>query len=488
MGFFQSLKEDLSEAVDGILGDDTDDYEKQDSDMLKTASEAAEGAEDPAGTDILAAMAEEITAEEGIDTLADIDIDSLLGSVQEQNTPEADAGAAETDEADSAEESGVVDHTVLEDVIEKSGAVEAEAETDEKESEAEVTEEAESEEEAFEEAESEAEGIEEEEPEEEDYAEATPEEIAEFEASSDEDIPAEEADAEEADAEETASDSQAGVDKADETAEEESTVIEAAVTDNTEKEAAGEVQMTAGTDGQLTISQIMGIDDSEETALVKKAEAMAEATAKADKKENEVKAAERKKAAGKKAKAGNDTREEKSVKAAPAAKTLSDETAVFAKGTHITGDVESDGSMELYGSIEGDIDIAGKLKVSGVINGNASVGELYADGAEINGDVNCTGSLKVGQSTIIIGNVSATSAVIAGAIKGNIDVQGPVILDSVAIVMGDIRSQSLQISNGAAVEGMCSQVYSPITPSDFFGSFKKESSSGGSKSKKKKEV
>ena len=61
----------------------------------------------------------------------------------------------------------------------------------------------------------------------------------------------------------------------------------------------------------------------------------------------------------------------------------------------------------------------------------------------------------------------------AGAVKGNIDVQGPVILDSVAIVMGDIRSQSLQISNGAAVEGMCSQIYSPITPSDFFGSFDK---------------
>ena len=76
--------------------------------------------------------------------------------------------------------------------------------------------------------------------------------------------------------------------------------------------------------------------------------------------------------------------------------------------------------------------------------------------------------------TIIIGNISGSSAVIAGAVKGDIDVHGPVILDSVAIVMGDIRSQSLQISNGAAVEGMCSQVYSPITPSDFFGGFDKK--------------
>ena len=53
-------------------------------------------------------------------------------------------------------------------------------------------------------------------------------------------------------------------------------------------------------------------------------------------------------------------------------KRVSDETAVFAEGMSIKGDVESDGSLELCGSIEGDIDIAGKLKVSGIIKGNTT--------------------------------------------------------------------------------------------------------------------
>ncbi len=79
----------------------------------------------------------------------------------------------------------------------------------------------------------------------------------------------------------------------------------------------------------------------------------------------------------------------------------------------------------------------------------------------------------MGQSTVIIGNVFATSAVIAGAIKGDIDVRGPVILDASAIVMGNIKSKSVQINNGAVIEGMCSQCYAEVNPTSFFDELKK---------------
>ena len=45
--------------------------------------------------------------------------------------------------------------------------------------------------------------------------------------------------------------------------------------------------------------------------------------------------------------------------------------------------------------------------------------EVYAEGANINGEVNSAGSVKIGRSTVIIGNIFATSAVIAGAVKGD---------------------------------------------------------------------
>ncbi len=74
---------------------------------------------------------------------------------------------------------------------------------------------------------------------------------------------------------------------------------------------------------------------------------------------------------------------------------------------------------------------------------------------------------------MIIGNIFAASAVIAGAIKGDIDVRGPVILDTSAIVMGDIKSKSVQINNGAVIEGMCSQCYAEVNPTSFFEELKK---------------
>ena len=151
-----------------------------------------------------------------------------------------------------------------------------------------------------------------------------------------------------------------------------------------------------------------------------------------------------------------------------------DETAVVTEGMTITGDIISEGSMELIGTVNGNLDILGKLNITGNIQGNSKAAEIYAEGAKITGEVNSLGSVKIGQSSVVIGNITATSAVVAGAVKGDIDVQGPVILDTTAIVMGNIKSKSVQINNGAVIEGLCSQCYADISPSTFFEEFKKQ--------------
>lgn len=151
-----------------------------------------------------------------------------------------------------------------------------------------------------------------------------------------------------------------------------------------------------------------------------------------------------------------------------------DETAVVTEGMTITGDIVSEGSMELIGTVNGNLDILGKLNITGTIQGNSKAAEIFAEGAKITGEVNSLGSVKIGQSSVVIGNITATSAVVAGAVKGDIDVQGPVILDTTAIVMGNIKSKSVQINNGAVIEGMCSQCYADVNPTSFFEEFKKK--------------
>lgn len=152
---------------------------------------------------------------------------------------------------------------------------------------------------------------------------------------------------------------------------------------------------------------------------------------------------------------------------------VSTDTAVITAGMNITGDVTSSGNMDLIGSITGNIEILGKLNVTGSITGNSAAAEVYAESAQINGEINSKGSVKIGQSSVVIGNIFAKSAVIAGAVKGDIDVHGPVILDTSAIVMGNIKSKSVQINNGAVIEGMCSQCYADVSPTSFFNDVKK---------------
>lgn len=147
---------------------------------------------------------------------------------------------------------------------------------------------------------------------------------------------------------------------------------------------------------------------------------------------------------------------------------VSEETTVVTAGTSLKGNLESTGSMDIRGSINGNVTCNGKLVVTGMIKGNSTSSEFFADAAKIEGEVSSTGTVKIGLGSVVIGNISAASAVIAGAIKGDIDVQGPVVVDTSAVIMGNIKSRSVQINNGAVIEGFCSQSYAEIDVASLF--------------------
>lgn len=144
------------------------------------------------------------------------------------------------------------------------------------------------------------------------------------------------------------------------------------------------------------------------------------------------------------------------------------EVGIIPAGMIVAGDISTTGALDLKGNVLGNIEIGGKLNISGSIQGNVKAVEVFAQVAKITGNIECDNSVKVGPNSVVIGNINARCAVIAGAVKGDIDVRGSVILDSSAIIMGNIKSKSVQINNGATIEGMCSQCYADVNPSSFF--------------------
>lgn len=164
-------------------------------------------------------------------------------------------------------------------------------------------------------------------------------------------------------------------------------------------------------------------------------------------------------------------KEEKLVMDMPVRETVEilDETSVITASTVLTGNLASAGSFDIQGTVNGNVTCNGKLVVTGVINGNSSSSEFFADVAKVEGEVVSSGTVKIGAGSVIVGNITASSAVIAGAVKGDIDVQGPVVVDTSAVIMGNIKSRSVQINNGAIIEGFCSQCYADVDVQGLFG-------------------
>lgn len=144
------------------------------------------------------------------------------------------------------------------------------------------------------------------------------------------------------------------------------------------------------------------------------------------------------------------------------------EVTVITKGTIITGGIKSDTSLVVKGTIEGDVECQGKLTITGKVAGNTIASEIYVNTPRLEGDINSKGIVKIDVGTVVIGKISCTSVLVAGAVKGDIEVNGPVIIDSTAVVKGDIKAKAIQINSGAVIDGHCALSYADVDLDSFF--------------------
>ena len=144
-------------------------------------------------------------------------------------------------------------------------------------------------------------------------------------------------------------------------------------------------------------------------------------------------------------------------------------STVISKGTVINGSIVSDGSLDVFGTVNGDISCLGKLSISGAVKGKSSAAEVYLHTNRLDGGITSKGCVKIAAGTVVIGDIAASSCVVAGAVKGNLDVNGPVVVDSTAVIKGNISSKGLQINSGAVIDGFCALPYAAVDIDSFFG-------------------
>ena len=92
-------------------------------------------------------------------------------------------------------------------------------------------------------------------------------------------------------------------------------------------------------------------------------------------------------------------------------------------------------------NIRGSMNFSGGIRLDGKLQGNLTL----TDGAY--------GSLIMGPKSKISGDIKTDTAIIAGEVKGNIEVQEFLELHSTAIVNGDIIYGDIEIHAGATLNG-----------------------------------
>ncbi len=93
--------------------------------------------------------------------------------------------------------------------------------------------------------------------------------------------------------------------------------------------------------------------------------------------------------------------------------------------------------------------ISASVKVEGDF---VSQGNVLIEG-EVEGSLKTEKDLRVGEHARIAADVGASSATVAGEVRGNIDVSGRLELEPTAKVYGDVKTADLIVSSGAVVNG-----------------------------------
>ncbi len=90
-----------------------------------------------------------------------------------------------------------------------------------------------------------------------------------------------------------------------------------------------------------------------------------------------------------------------------------------------------------------------------IINGDLnSTGTVRVDG-QVNGNIKIEGNIFIGESSTVVGDITASNVNIAGSVKGNVFTSGVLKLLQSCSLMGDVQVKSFVSEEGSRFEGNC---------------------------------
>ncbi|MDF3001095.1 MAG: polymer-forming cytoskeletal protein [Bacillota bacterium] len=126
---------------------------------------------------------------------------------------------------------------------------------------------------------------------------------------------------------------------------------------------------------------------------------------------------------------------------------------VISRSMVIVGEITSSGNIDIYGDVKGSIRTDGDIKATGSVVGDLAGHSFTLNGCTIQGNIKAKGNVTIGQNTVVVGDIIAENIKINGKVKGNLVITKMSEFFENALLAGDVRSQTISMSQGAKLHG-----------------------------------
>lgn len=128
-------------------------------------------------------------------------------------------------------------------------------------------------------------------------------------------------------------------------------------------------------------------------------------------------------------------------------------STVISKGTSITGNIKSDGDVQMFGTVTGSINATGSVKINGKQIGDVQGSSISLTACTVRGSLSAAEDVNVDSESVIVGDIKCGNLTFDGKLKGNIHVMGNVNCQGNSIVLGDVASTTITVDSGAKLQG-----------------------------------
>ena len=125
----------------------------------------------------------------------------------------------------------------------------------------------------------------------------------------------------------------------------------------------------------------------------------------------------------------------------------------ISKDTSIVGEIHSTSDVEMSGNLKGNIETTGDIKLSGKIIGDIMGNNIDLMAGEVQGNIIASATLTIDSDSVVVGDTTANNILMDGKQKGNMQIENMADFQSNALLMGNVTTGRLSISEGARLRG-----------------------------------